>query len=395
MKTTLVIVGPLPPPVHGAAIVTEQVRNKLANLKAESSQFGLVVCDTSGGTRPTRNLLYHAKRSLAHFRAALTILAVRCRGEALVYFGGAGGAGLWYQAALAAVARASKCRIIFHHHSYQYIETRYSRAMAGLARMMSEGDCHIFLTREMADAFRRHYDTCAQAHVVSNSKFLEPIGRIDGRSESQPLRLLHISNLSAEKGSVEVLKAFRNLRESGLEATLTVAGPIGDDVTAAEIRALAASHPADFTYLGSIDHASVPSVIDRSDLFLFPTKYVNEAQPLVVLEALSRGVPTLASGIGAISCMLPHEWLIEADNELEAKIAWFASERRDGNAARALHCFNESGADSVELNDLVRHLMRPAGRPFSRRSDSRRETRAYEDALSEPLTRGYVGREGP
>ena len=41
-------------------------------------------------------------------------------------------------------------------------------------------------------------------------------------------------------------------------------------------------------------------MFDTSDLFVFPSAYTNEAQPLVVLEAMAAGVPVITSNIATL-----------------------------------------------------------------------------------------------
>jgi glycosyltransferase involved in cell wall biosynthesis len=43
---------------------------------------------------------------------------------------------------------------------------------------------------------------------------------------------------------------------------------------------------------------------ERLDLFLFPTRYANEAEPFVTLDALRSGVPVIACDRGAIAELL-------------------------------------------------------------------------------------------
>jgi glycosyltransferase involved in cell wall biosynthesis len=52
----------------------------------------------------------------------------------------------------------------------------------------------------------------------------------------------------------------------------------------------------------------------RLDVFLFPSSYKHEAEPLVVLEAARAGVPTVAFDTGCIPALVPDpEWLVAAD----------------------------------------------------------------------------------
>jgi glycosyltransferase involved in cell wall biosynthesis len=62
------------------------------------------------------------------------------------------------------------------------------------------------------------------------------------------------------------------------------------------------------------------------DIFLFPTRYVNEAEPLVIYEAMRRGVHVIACDRGSIAEMLrdgaglvlPAETLVDtAANHIE------------------------------------------------------------------------------
>ncbi len=56
---------------------------------------------------------------------------------------------------------------------------------------------------------------------------------------------------------------------------------------------------------GALSGADKDRFFEDIDVFLFPTRYVNEAEPLVVIEALAAGVPVVAFGRGCIPHMIP------------------------------------------------------------------------------------------
>lgn len=56
--------------------------------------------------------------------------------------------------------------------------------------------------------------------------------------------------------------------------------------------------------MGPVYGADKDRFYQQLDIFLFPTNYANEAEPLVVYEAMRRGVYVIACDRGAISEML-------------------------------------------------------------------------------------------
>ena len=57
-------------------------------------------------------------------------------------------------------------------------------------------------------------------------------------------------------------------------------------------------------YAGPVYGADKESFYASIDLFIFPTRYRHEAEPLVVLEALAHGRPVIAFGRGCIPALL-------------------------------------------------------------------------------------------
>ncbi|MFX1255215.1 MAG: glycosyltransferase family 4 protein [Promethearchaeota archaeon] len=58
-------------------------------------------------------------------------------------------------------------------------------------------------------------------------------------------------------------------------------------------------------YLGQKNHRTIPSYMRNADMFVFPSKW--EGTPTVVLEAMSCGLPVLATPVGDIPLIIRHK----------------------------------------------------------------------------------------
>ena len=120
-------------------------------------------------------------------------------------------------------------------------------------------------------------------------------GRLSGRSG---VRLLYLSGMIPSKGYGDVLEALAVLRGRGVDATATFAGrwpsPQAEAAFRARIDALGVGGAV--RVLGGVsDRAAVRRLYLGADVFVLPTTYPVEAQPLTVLEALAAGTPVVVT----------------------------------------------------------------------------------------------------
>jgi glycosyltransferase involved in cell wall biosynthesis len=80
-----------------------------------------------------------------------------------------------------------------------------------------------------------------------------------------------------------------------------IAGPLQEDI--AEMRDEFVQRP-NAKYLGPVYGADKQRFFEQLDFLVFPSYYANEAEPLVVLESLSYGVPVIATKRGCLESML-------------------------------------------------------------------------------------------
>jgi glycosyltransferase involved in cell wall biosynthesis len=117
----------------------------------------------------------------------------------------------------------------------------------------------------------------------------------------------HLSNLCFEKGIGTVLDIFAELRAKGLPVRLVLAGPARSKDVAALIDRARNEFGDAVVYCGAVHGEDKWAFFREIDIFLFPTRYKIEAQPVVVLEALSFGRPVIAYGRGCIPGMIGTE----------------------------------------------------------------------------------------
>jgi glycosyltransferase involved in cell wall biosynthesis len=119
------------------------------------------------------------------------------------------------------------------------------------------------------------------------------------RSRERPWRLVHIGSLSQPyKGHEILLRSVATCVRGGLPIHLTL---LGEGAYQSQYEALAQTLGIGdrVGFLGTLPAgAPVHRVLDASDLFVFPS--LTEGQGRVLIEAMARGLPCVASQVGGI-----------------------------------------------------------------------------------------------
>ncbi len=291
----MVFVGQFPPPVTGFSLVTARLRETLKNL------YRLSAVDI-GGTRGRGALVYHLSRIVRTGRAIAQILWARATAEdPIVYVACDGGLGISYAFALVLTTRCLGMRIYVHHHCYDYIDR--SRILMRLLVGAGSGKAvHIVLSPEMAEALVARYGRPIKAVVLSNAAFVpQPTQKPDARPvEQRPFTIGLLANLDATKGLFAFLELLEAAAARGLPVYGLLAGPLSNAVDRTTFDAARTRLGDRLKWLGGVGGAKKQAFFEGIDLFVFPTTYAAEAQPMVLFEAQAAGVPAIAYDRGAI-----------------------------------------------------------------------------------------------
>ncbi|MCK5229490.1 MAG: glycosyltransferase family 4 protein [Desulfobulbaceae bacterium] len=108
----------------------------------------------------------------------------------------------------------------------------------------------------------------------------------------------HISNLSVEKGLDLVITTFASIKAAGFDVALILAGPTNSNNEEILVKEALKKYPDSINCRGPVHGSNKKEFFNDIHIMLFPSR--NEAQPLVVLEALSYGVPVICFKRGCI-----------------------------------------------------------------------------------------------
>ncbi|HZS33599.1 MAG TPA: glycosyltransferase family 4 protein [Methylomirabilota bacterium] len=123
----------------------------------------------------------------------------------------------------------------------------------------------------------------------------------DGRDPADPVRLLAVGRFQAKKGFDVLLEAVRQVH-CPVRLAVVGYGPLAPALRAQAARLGLGDR---VTWLGPLDQPAVRACYRASDLFVLSPRVAPDADrdglPNVVLEALSQGLPVVATRAGAIA----------------------------------------------------------------------------------------------
>ena len=381
MKPRILFIAPLPPPVHGSAMVSQYIKDsKLVN---EQFDCDFVNLSTSRrmdeiGKGGAKKLLRFVGSYFALFWKLLTrrydlcYLAITCHGmgflkdapfvllcklfgrRVLIHQHNKGMSGCvdrWPYRWLMPLVYRNTTVMLLSWHLYPDIEkvvrreqvvicpngipdvSDEMRAMSGEQRALSSEQ------GAMSDELRALGSELRAMSNENENCYLESVPE-----KAAAPRLLFLSNLIESKGVYVLLDACKVLKERGLSFVCDFVGGETKEISAEVFREAVATRGLEdyVTYHGPQYGEDKHRFFMNADVFVFPTYYYNECFPLVLLEAMQWRLPLVSSDEGGIPDIIQHG------------VNGFVAERKDVTAlANAL--------EQLITNPTLRRQMGEAG----------------------------------
>jgi glycosyltransferase involved in cell wall biosynthesis len=299
----ILVVGPVPPPLHGVTVMTAALLEGAVDPGLEMIHF-----DTSDhrsinnvGAFDVRNTGL-ALRHIARF--VRTLWGAR---PDLVYLPLSQGlAGFTRDAAFLVTARLFSIRVVVHAHGAQY-QTFYRRTPAvgrGLLRFCM---ARVHLIVVLAESLRREFDGWTAPPggiaVVPNGIRDEWPGGPPRRTPQGGGTVLILGALIPQKGFLDVLDAAPIVLSAAPGVHFIFAGePVWDAETAAHVLAARGRPEVEdaTTFAGAVGLAERRRLLEEADVVVFAPRW-DEGQGLVALEAMSAGLPLVATASGGLA----------------------------------------------------------------------------------------------
>jgi glycosyltransferase involved in cell wall biosynthesis len=263
MTERIITIGHLPPPVTGENLCRKQLEDVLT-----AAGFSVERYDRSISREILQTM---APRVVIMNRQSL--LGTACDYILMCWF----------------LMRRKQVWLYFHNRSWR----RYAQfPFSTMARTLANGQLKMLvLTREIATALRQ---AGHDASVLNNSG-----GEMFDQMASWPpprgnRRLLWMGRPDETKGFFFALEVFKDLHQDDAGWRFDVFGTKGDNLPILP----------GVTYHGFVQGQEKLKAFADGGVFILPSNYVNETQPLSIIEALAAGLPVVASAIGGIPDMV-------------------------------------------------------------------------------------------
>jgi glycosyltransferase involved in cell wall biosynthesis len=294
------MIGPLPPPAHGVAIMTQQ----LARL--DDGTFPLVHLDTSD----RRDLTNVGAIDITNVVLAVSALAGLVRllvtsRPRLVYLPvSQSKAGFLRDGLMLLLARAFGVPSVIHAHGGGF-DDFYVRSRAGwrwYMRLALSGVASIIVLAKSQRGQFEKWGSRADVVVVPNAVEDEWRSGIPSREGRRTLTVLFLGSLIGEKGFIDVLESVPKVVAACPTSQFVFAGQRAwSPADAQDVRALMDDEVVSrhVRLVGAVDPETRHDLLEGADVLVFPPRW-EEGHPLVVLEAMSSGVPVVVTPSGGI-----------------------------------------------------------------------------------------------
>jgi len=172
----------------------------------------------------------------------------------------------------------------------------------GLRATVRRADAIVTPSRATAeDVLSRTKVDPGKLHVVPEAAALPPsevdVGEALARLKVRPPYVLFVGTIEPRKNLVRLVRAYRRVAATGVPHALVLAGPLGWHHESL-MRELALEGPGEIVMTGALPPAELDAIYRAADAFVYPSVY--EGFGLPVLEAMSRGIPVVASTTSAL-----------------------------------------------------------------------------------------------
>lgn len=299
----VLFVTPLPPPVHGAAMVSRQIqRSRLINEAFDCDFINSSISKNVDDINRFKivkifrhlGIWFRLFSKLITKRYSIRYLAITCHGKSFLK-----------DVPFVLLCKLFGRKIIIHQHNKGMSKDIDVWPYRWLLPLCYKNATVILLSWHLYEDISRVVPRENVIICPNGIAIPENVPAIQ-KEGNRAVRLLFLSNLIESKGVIILLDALRILMERGCSFRCDFVGGETKEISAerfaqeVDIRGLNGFA----FYNGCLYGEDKDRIFDISDIFVLPTFYENECFPLVLLEAMTHRLPIVTTDEGGIPDMV-------------------------------------------------------------------------------------------
>lgn len=315
-KPKILFIMHMPPPMHGAAQMGQYIHDsKLITNDFECKYFNP---SASANVKEIGKLNLNKVRFLFNSLGEVGKIADEWKPDLVYITPSSWDWGFYRDYLTVRILKKKGCKVVAHYHNKGvgwFMERWYNKILyASFFKNIKT----VFLTKGLSADFQQYLKS-DQIYICPNG-IERLVPENDIKLAHERFNFMFLSNMMEEKGVLVLLEACRILREKGLEFRCTYVGK-WSDVTENYFNAKLKEYALTdcVSAVGAKYGADKVEYFQKADCFVFPTFYHGECFPLVLLEAMSFGVPCISTNEGGIPDLLDdgiNGFVVERKNEV-------------------------------------------------------------------------------
>ena len=311
MKKVLII-GPFPNPISGVSIankVVEEILNADLNFTVENINTSYPIFDEQIGEFSIQKFFFYLRINSSFFKVLKNNIIYITPGQ--TFFG------VLKYALFIVAASALRKELIIHVHG-NYLGKEY-QSLKGFKRVLFYFLVSRFTKGIVLSNSLKHNLTpfLEDKNIFSLPNFAQDyLYKEDKKFVKDELRIFYLSNLMKEKGIFCLLNALKNLEKNNIIYKAKIAGNI-DQKYSKEILNLF-TELKNTEYIGVVNGDDKKNLLEWGNVFVLPTFYKMEGQPISILEAMATTnlvVTTNHAGISDVFQDKINGYFVEKNNE--------------------------------------------------------------------------------
>lgn len=296
----LLLIGPLPPPITGNSLANKILVEKLPiyypNIKVDFINTSYQEFKEDIGKFSLRKVFVYMKQYKEIYKIFTSDKVYMTTGQ--TFFG------VLKYAPYILLSKMLKKEMIIHIHG-DYLWQEYSKLKGSKKKvfeyLLSKFDKGIVLSDSLKRNLRPFIPE-EKIYVLPNfvEDYLLDID-IDQKLKENfhELKIIYLSNLMQEKGILDLLEALTILKEKGIVFKAKLAGAIDKNIEPV-LNSYFEKLKSNVDYVGVISGNKKRELLYWGNIFVFPTYYKMEGQPISILEAYSTANIVLTARHGGI-----------------------------------------------------------------------------------------------